>query len=469
MADEPGVLTTEHPLIRALVAEVPTGWQRIDAAFALTVTERTAIVVCSDGRRTLTAHPSETVLDLARDHRMQVTPSGGPWWRMLVTLTGSGGIEVEYDYGEVPFPESQLFAPEAYRTDIETFPRERVPVWLGAYIGHDDRQRRDARQAAAQARTDRDNRVWAVLAENEFPPFPVLWARWATISAAFVAVGSEWGPRILPWTAVFEGSARSGSTLSILPNGRAVLSGGVWNAPELDAVYNDGAPMPGFFAGAPDWVTDEVLNPRAAAGLLSFCYWWESGRWHRGESPSAEHCATALPGIWTAETVREIVTGLVGETGVSADPDAAATLIAAAETGTVTRTVLAGVFTGEHDIDGAFHQYSLAGLVSTRPEPIPAGQAIAHVRDYITGRGLDSTGYPLAHLTAERFSVGWMVYVPVPAGEMAIGRAVFYVADDGTLEHSSSSVPPATAIAQHERAFADRHGPADADRTTATP
>lgn len=468
MPDEAGGLTTEHPLIRALIAEAPAGWERIDAAFALTVTERTATVVYSDGRQALPANPSDTVVDLVRDHRMQSVPAGGPWWRMLVALSSSGELEVEYDYGEVPFPESQLLPPEAYRADIETFPRERVPVWLGAYIGHGDRQRRSARQAAARARADRDHGVWAALAENEFPPFPVMWARWATISAAFVAVGSEWGPRILPWTALFEGSGRSGSTLVVLPNGRAVLSGGVWNAPELDAVYNDGAPMPEFFAGAPDWVTDEALNPRTAAGLLSFCYWWDAGRWYRGESPSAEHCATALPGMWTAETVREIVTGLVGEAGGAASPEAIATLIAAAEAGAVTRTALATVFTGEHDVDSAFHQFALAGLVSTRPEPMPAEQAITHVRDYITGRGLDTTGYPLAQLTAERFSVGWMVYVPVPAGELAIGRAVFYVADDGTLEHSSSSVAPATAIARHERAFTERHGPAHDEQSPAS-
>ncbi|MEU4315349.1 hypothetical protein [Nocardia sp. NPDC024068] len=463
MPDQPYEPTPDHPLIRALVTEAPAGWERIDAVFALTVTAQHAVVVHSDGRQVLSSQPSETVLELAREHRRQHAGPGGPWWRMLLTLTGSGEPEVEYDYGEDPFPESQLFPPEAYRADLEAFPRSEVPVWLGAYIGHGDRQRRGAQQAAAQVRADRDKRVWPTLVENEFPPLPILWARWATISAAFVAARSEWGPRILPWTGVFEGAARAGSTLYTLPHGRAVLSGGVWDAPELDAAYNHGAPIPDLYAGAPGWVCDETLNTRAGMGLLSFCYWWDGGRWYRGESPSSIQCATALPGVWTADIVRDLVVGLAGGGGFAAHAEKAAALVSAAEAGVVTRTALEDVFTGDHDIDGAFHQYELAGLASTRPEPIPAEQAISFVRDYITGRGLNTAGYPLTRLTAERFSVGWMVYVPVAEGEMAIDRAVFYVSDDGTLEHSTSSTSPAAAVAEQERAFTERHGPAVLD------
>ncbi|MEU4315346.1 hypothetical protein [Nocardia sp. NPDC024068] len=458
LSDTPALLTTDHPLIRSLTAEAPAGWQRLDAAFALTVATGVATVVCSDGRNAVSLQPSESVLELAREHRTQSVSPDGPWWRLLFTVTAAGELEVEYDHGAEPFPESQLLSPEAYRADLEAFPRDRIPVWLGAYIEHGDRQRRGARQAAEETRADLAKGVWPVLAENEFPPFPIVWARWATLAAAFVAIGSDWGPRVLPWTGVFEGAARSGSTLSVLPHGRAVLSGGVWNAPELDAVYNGNAPMPEFYAGAPEWVTDEVLNPRAGAGLLSFCYWWDAGRWYRGGSSAARECATALPGMWTAEIVRDIVAGLIGDSGGAAAPEQITALVDAAESGAVTRDLLGRVFAGDHDLDGALHQYALAGLASTGPGPMPADRAIAHVRDYITGRGLDTTGYPLTELTAERFSVGWMVYVPVSGSEMAIGRAVFYVADDGTLEHSSSSVPPATAIARHEQSFAARHG-----------
>lgn len=76
------------------------------------------------------------------------------------------------------------------------------------------------------------------------PALPLLLARWAVLSAAFVAVGSPWGPRVLPAPGLFKGAERSGSSLRIVPGDRAVLSGGVWNDPVLDAVYNPGAPMP---------------------------------------------------------------------------------------------------------------------------------------------------------------------------------------------------------------------------------
>ncbi|WP_406235154.1 hypothetical protein [Nocardia sp. NBC_01009] len=461
MADESSGLTAEQPLARALAAHGPTGWQRVDAVFVVTVVGEIAQLVYSMGEQAVPMDPPEVVLALVRELRAVAAGSeAGPWWRMLVVLSSSGELEVDYDYGEEPFPAGQLFAPEVYRADLEAYPRDKLPVWLAAHIGHGDRQLRTPQQAAAQARADRAERVWAVLAENEFPPFPVMWARWATISAAFVAAKSDWGPRIVPWAGVFEGSGRGGSTLYALPAGRGVLSGGVWNAPTLDAVYNGGAPMPKLYAGAPDWVVDSVLNPRTASGLLSFCYWWEAGRWYRGQSPGAGDCATALPGVWTGDTTIGIVARLVADDSDNDATEAIAALLAAAETGSVTRATLVEVFgdDGRFDIDGALYQYSAAGLVSTTPEPMPAEEAIARVRDYITGRGLDTSGYPLSQLVADRFDVGWMVYVPVAEDEIAIGRAIFYIGDDGVLEPSSSSIAPGIYIADFTQRFSERHG-----------
>ncbi|MEV6320467.1 hypothetical protein AB0M45_04610 [Nocardia sp. NPDC051787] len=461
MADEPGGLTAEHPLARALAAHAPTGWQRADAVFAVTVVGDIAQLVYTVGEQAMPVDAPEPVLAIVREHRAIAAGSGAePWWRMMIALTSAGEIEVAYDYGEEPFPDGQLFVPEAYRADIEAYPREKVPVWLAAYIGHGDRQRRTPQQAAAQARGDRDEQVWAVLAEGEFPPFPQMWARWTTIAAAFVAAKSDWGPRMLPWVGMFEGTARGGSTLHVLPAGRAVLSGGVWNAVTLDAVYNGGAPMPELYGGAPEWVADPVLNPRAASGLLSFCYWWEAGRWYRGQSPPAQECAPAVPGMWTRDTAMKIVAGVLADSQGKAAPDAIRALMSAAEAGRVTREKLVAVFgdDGRFDIDGALYQYSVAGLTSTEPEPMPAEQAISRVRDYITGRQLDTTGYPLSQLTAERFSVGWMVHVPAPEGTPPTTRAIFYVADDGAFEHSSSAIPPAKFIAEFERRFRERHG-----------
>ncbi|WP_067670665.1 hypothetical protein [Nocardia miyunensis] len=461
MADEPRGPTTDDDLARELTLHGPLGWERVDAVFAMTVTAELGHLVYSVGDRTVSMDPPEQVLAQVRRLRAAAADSSaGPWWRMLVVLDNSGALEVEYDYGEEPFPAGQLFTPEVYRADLEAIPRARVPVWLAAYVGHGDRQRRTPDQAAAQARSDRTARVWARLAESEFPPFPLMWARWATLAAAFVATGSELGPRMQPWTGVFEGVARGGSTLYALPSGRAVLSGGVWNAPSLRAAYAEGAPMPKLYAGAPDWVADPVLNPRAGTGLLSFCYWWEAGRWYRGQSPSAAECASAVPGMWTHDTVTDIVTDLAGHSGRGDIRYAAVALVSAAEAGRVTRELLADTFGADGGIDGALYQCSLAGLVPPAPEPLPAEAATARVRDYITGRQLDTTGYPLSRLVAERFSVGWMVYSPVPGEELAIGRSIFYLADDGVLEHSSSSIAPSRYIADFERRFAARQSPA---------
>lgn len=72
-------------------------------------------------------------------------------------------------------------------------------------------------------------------------------------------------------------------------------------------------PPPNLFEGAPSWVASPVLNPRRDAGLLSFCSWWDDGRWYRGQSPAAEHCVPAMPGIWTTDLVTDTVAGMIGK------------------------------------------------------------------------------------------------------------------------------------------------------------
>ncbi|MEV5648561.1 hypothetical protein AB0L57_09955 [Nocardia sp. NPDC052254] len=443
-----------------LAAVGPSGWRQLDAVFVLTTTTAVAEVVYTGEGRTMRSEPPVAVLEQARGHRALVAElDDEPWWRLLVRLSSDGEFEVDYDFGDEPFPDGQLFEPEAYRADLEEFPRETLPVWLAAYIGHGSRQTRTPQDAAGAARADKAAKVWPVLAENEFPDFPEMWARWAVVSAAFVAANSDWGPRVLPSMGWFESSRRGGSTLYSLPGGKAVLSGGVWESPNLDAAYNDGAAMPKFFAGAPDWVANPVLNPRAATGLMSFVYWWEGGRWYRGESPAAEQCATAVPGVWTANTVVGIVAGLAAQPPSAEQRSAAAALIAAAEVGVVTRETVEALFDDDRfDIDGAMYQLTLAGVVASLPEQMPEEEAIFRVRTYVEGRGLDTSGYPLDQLTADRFSCGWMVYVPVPRGEIAIGRAIFYIADDGVLEHSSSSVAPTTFVKGFEQRFQERQG-----------
>ncbi|MFE7741443.1 hypothetical protein [Nocardia sp. NPDC057455] len=452
-----------HQVARELGAGGPPGWQRVDAVFALTVAAEVASAVYSDDQeRAVRVTPEPGIVALVREHRQLAAGLGdGPWWRLLFTLTSTGRMEVDYDYGDEPFPDDQLFPPEVYLADLAAFPRTTLPVWLGAYLGHGDRQSRPPQVAAAQARADREAGVRAVPCEDELPPFPLMAARWAVLAAAFVAAESQWGPRLLPSVSWFEGAKRSGGSLYSLPGGRAVLSGGVWNAPELAAAYNDGVRLPDLYAGAPEWVAGQVLNHRCASGLLSFCYWWENGRWYRGASPAPGRFAEAIPGVWTSETVVDIVGTLLGDDADAQRRAAVGDLVSAAELGVVTRDTLTSVFgdDGRFDVDGAFFQLTMAGVTMTAPGPMAQEEAIARVERFIRDSGADTANYPLEDLRADRLSVGWMVYVPVEPGEIAIGRAIYYIADDGVLERSSSSVAPSIYLTGFERRFRERHGP----------
>ncbi|WP_433761239.1 hypothetical protein [Nocardia sp. CA-135398] len=432
----------------------PPGWQRLEARFAMTVVAESAVLMVDDGSRSFRCPVPNAVLDAVRRHRqLSAEADGGPWWRWLVGIDADG-VEAAADYGAVPFPGEQLFAPDAYLADLERYPRDRLPVWLAAYLGRGERRMRPPRAAAAATRADQSAGPRAVAVDNELPELAVLWARWAVLAAAFVAVGSGQGPRIGPSVGIFEGAGRSGSTLTLLPGDRAVLSGGVWDASVLDAAYNAGAAMPELFAGAPDWVADPVLNPRAATGLLSFCYWWEDGQWYRGESAPISECASALPAVWTAGTVAGVVDNLLDDHSGGAS-GAAELLVSAAQAGAVTRQAIAQVFGDDDgtDIDGAMFQLMLADLDANHAEGIGEVAALDLVRDHIRSKDYDTTGYPLSTLRADRVSVGWMVRSPVPAGEIALDRAVFYVADDGVVERSTTSVPLSMFVSGFERRF----------------
>src|SRR5262249_23287839 len=151
---------------------------------------------------------------------------------------------------------------------------------------------------------------------------------------------------------------------------------------------------------------------------------------------------------WSTADCRAAITELVDQ------PDAADMLVSAAELGIATRDTLAALGRGEQrfDLDAGYAQLDLAGVVTTLRGPLPAEEAIATVRDCISERGLESHGYPVSELVAGRVEVGWMVHVPPPAGEIMVGRALFYVADDGVLERSSSSTP----VSAYEPGFTDR-------------
>ncbi|WP_433713533.1 hypothetical protein ACQP2U_04465 [Nocardia sp. CA-084685] len=97
-------------------------------------------------------------------------------------------------------------------------------------------------------------------------------------------------------------------------------------------------------------------------------------------------------------------------------------------------------------------------MTITLPELISREAAIAQVRQFVLDQNMDTTGYPLENPRADRIRVGWMVYVPTEPGEISICRAIFYVADDGVLEQSSSSVAPSVYAVEFERRFQQRHG-----------
>ncbi|WP_245720792.1 hypothetical protein [Nocardia pseudovaccinii] len=451
-AGDGGVAGLADRIADGLRETAPPGWQRLEAWFAMTVVAESALLVVDDGIRSFRCPVSDAVWVAVRRHRqVSAGGEGGPWWRLLVRIDADS-VEATADHGAAPFPGEQLFAPEAYLADLERYPRDRLPVWLAAYLGRGEQRTRTPRAAATAMRADQRAGLRAVALDNELPELAVLWARWAVLAAAFVAVGSRQGPRIGPSVGIFEGAGRSGSTLTLLPGDRAVLSGGVWDAPVLDAAYNAGAAMPELFAGAPDWVADPVLNPRAATGLLSFCYWWASGQWYRGESVPIRECASALPAVWTVGTAAGVVGSLLGDRS-GGTPDAAELLVSAAQAGAVTREAIVQVFGDGADIDGAMFQFVLADLDANHAEGIGETDALDLVRDHIRRQGYDTTGYPLSTLRADRISVGWLVRSPVPDGEMALDRAVFYVADDGVVERSTTSVPLSVFVTGFERRF----------------
>lgn len=451
---------------RQLAAAGPSGWTRLDAVFSATVTDVFRRVYYTIADETIVeAVPDESVVLTAQAQReIMAELDDEPWWRMIIGLGADADITVDYDYGDEPFPDGQLLSRQAYLTDLEVFPRERVPLWLAAYIGNDGSQTRTAERAAFHAELDRATGSRATLTENEFPPLGVMWARWATLSAVFVASGVNRGPRILPSLGWFEGATHSGSTLFLIPGGRAVLSGGLWNAPELEAAYNGAGGVPELYRGAPYWVANQVLNPRASQGTLSFCYWWDGTGWYRGDSPAPAQFAPAVPGIWTAATVVDLVAARFGDEADRRVRAAADALVTAAERARVRRAHLVDLLAedSEFDLDGAYYQFCLAGLTAPEIATITAEEAKQRVRQYFLDTGRSLSDYRLDDLLVERLDVGWMVWAPIEADEVVLGRSLFYVADDGIVERSSSSQPPqdyATDFADRYRARVARAAP----------
>lgn len=349
------------PIIQELAQLGPAGWEEFSAAFAFTVTSQIAqLQFSSEDRTGLVPVPQSIAEQVSRQREVAARMSAGPWWRLLLTCTNRGETTIDYDYGDDPFPEDQLVTPEHYRRDLEAYPRSYVPVWLAGYVAGPAAQGRGPREAADAETADAVAGRTATLTDD-VPPLSELVARWAVLSAAYVGVKSDWGPRFNPGYGWYESDQRSGCTLFVLPGDRAVLSGGKWNSELLDIAYNGLQPLPDLYAGAPAWVNDSVLNTRNRNGLLTFCYWWVDGHWYRGTTDTSGELAAALPPILTPELT---IQAMVGQAGAGVEDECEA-LLNAAVNRKGTAADVAAVFADRPDADvaAAVNQLSLAGVL----------------------------------------------------------------------------------------------------------
>ncbi|ODQ91828.1 hypothetical protein [Mycolicibacterium flavescens] len=351
-----------EPIVQQLAQLGPEGWEEFSAEFAFTVSSQIAqLQFTSQDRTGLVPVPQSVAALVSRQREVAARMPAGPWWRLVLNVTNRGETTVNYDYGDEPFPEDQLVAPEHYRDDLEAYPRARIPVWLAGYVAGPAAQGRDPRRAAEAEAADAAAGRSAVPV-TELPALPELRARWAVLSAAYAGVESGWGPRVFPGYLWYESDRRSGATLFVLPGDRAVLSGGKWDSELLDAAYNGGQPLPDLFGGAPVWVNDSALNTRIRNGLLSFCFWWHNGQWHRGSTDTAAELGEALPAIATSD---DTVAAMVGQTGPGTEAQCVA-LLAAAVRHEATPTEVEVIFTNapRADVAAAVNQLSLAGVLA---------------------------------------------------------------------------------------------------------
>ena len=202
-------------IVRQLAQLGPAEWDEFSAEFAFTISSEIAqLRFSSDDRTDLVSVPQSIALLVRRQRELAAQTPDGPWWRLLLTVTNRGETTVAYDYGDDPFPDDQLVAPEHYRNDLEAYPRDRIPVWLAGYIGGPATQGRDPRRAAAAVADDTAAGSTAE-ATADVPAVDDVWARWAVLSAVYAGIGSGLGPRINPGYAWYEND-RSGSTLYVL-------------------------------------------------------------------------------------------------------------------------------------------------------------------------------------------------------------------------------------------------------------
>ena len=233
-----------EPIVQQLAQLGPAGWEEFSAEFAFTVSSQIAqLQFWSEDRTGLVPVPQSVAELVSQQREVAARMPAGPWWRLLLTVTNRGETTVDYDYGDEPFPDDQLVAPEHYRNDLETYPREHVPVWLAGYVAGPAAQGRDPRQAAAAVAADAAAGRTADRDRRRACRFVTCGRAGRCCRRPTPASDRAGGPRIYPGYGWYESDRRSGSTLFVLPGDRAVLSGGKWDSELLDAAYNGGAAL----------------------------------------------------------------------------------------------------------------------------------------------------------------------------------------------------------------------------------
>ncbi|MFA4080851.1 hypothetical protein ONA92_03975 [Mycobacteroides salmoniphilum] len=343
-ADEPQGLL--EAIVRLLAVAAPVVWEQLNGAFSIAGEEEVMQAVALTSRHSHSIPIESEVADMIRRHRRISIGPGGPWLRLTFECRRDGGLIVGFDYGAVELPSDYLLSPEAYRRDIAQYPREKVPLWLRAYMGNDGRQMRSASQArTAVSRGIGEARV----ADDEIPPLPQLWARIAVLAAVCRGSDATVGAVTDPSFQRYSGPT-GGCLLARLPGGRGVLSGGCDNSRLLAAAYQGVTGWPDFYRGAPAWLHNLYLDPRAAAGRLSFCYWWAGGHWYRAELSEfvvEDETARGVPDVGTADRAAEQVVTILRTVGGEPTDGATASalrLVCAAETGTASERHLVELF-----------------------------------------------------------------------------------------------------------------------------
>lgn len=360
----------------------PPDWEMLHGTISMAGdAEITQLVVTTPGGNK-EIRTSAAALDPIRMHRSLTTGEQGPWLRLLFDCDRAGNLTVAFDYGDIEIPADQLLSGEAYLQDLENFPRQNVPVWLLAHIGNEGQQMRSAAVARRDAGFGGED---VFNADGELPALPLLWARIAVLTAVSRGVRAPVHLRCDP-TFEFYITDNGGCTLATLPGNRAVLSGGSASSRLLSTAYKGFIPWPNLYRGAPAWVHDLYLDPRAGRGMLSFCYWWDGANWWRSALPETsnltidpspwtitEEIREAVPGVWTAESTAALVNvilaaGEVDRADLDPDPDAAIRLVRAADDHAVSEADLRALFVqdtpSQFDIAEAVAQLDAAAILN---------------------------------------------------------------------------------------------------------